>query len=259
MHLAQYQAAMARYLRAPDPQSALDALGPAFADAQGRDQARLRVYRNNRFVALIDNLAKAYPSVQAVVGEEFFNALAHAFLHSDPEIPAVMAEFGAGFSDFLAGFKPLSHLEYLPDLARLERAFQTVRQAKAVEPLGADALAGLDEAALHSLCVQRVPALEVLALAWPVLDLWSYIQGDQSALPPTMEAGAYAVVVYRAHAGTVAAPLKAVEYQVLDRLAAAGPLGEHIVDAVSFAHNYDPGQFLMTLLHQGWLMKEGQT
>ena len=66
--------------------------------------ARLSVYRHHVFESLGRALAATFPTVQALVGPDFFRGLARAFVgHALPAQP-VLTEYGADFSAFIAGY-----------------------------------------------------------------------------------------------------------------------------------------------------------
>ena len=83
---------------------------------------RFGVYRNNVVVSLIEALELGYPTVQKIIGNEYFGALAKVYVCDHPPETPMMFKYSEGFPDFLQGFDPLAHLKYLPDVARLERA-----------------------------------------------------------------------------------------------------------------------------------------
>src|SRR6266542_3456863 len=67
-------------------------------------------------------LATTFPTVQALVGEDFFRMLARAFVGQSPPNQPVLAEYGAGFPAFIAGHDAARDLPYLADIARLDWA-----------------------------------------------------------------------------------------------------------------------------------------
>lgn len=79
-------------------------------------------YRNNVAVSLGQALGRRFPVIQRLVGDEFFAALARAYLAADPPRSPVLMEWGAGFADFLAGFRPLAGWPFMADVARIEWA-----------------------------------------------------------------------------------------------------------------------------------------
>lgn len=83
---------------------------------------RLAVHRNNTIASLTDALADAHPVTQQLVGMDFFRAMAQVFVRRSPPRSPVLALYGDGFADFVAGFEPAQALPYLADVARLEMA-----------------------------------------------------------------------------------------------------------------------------------------
>jgi hypothetical protein len=114
--LRDLQAAFARALLADDA-------GPVTALIAGDGLAaeeRLDIYRNNVFASLTEVLRDTFPAVCRLLDERFFAYAGHDFIRRRPPRRAVLAEYGAQFATFLAGFAPASGLVYLPDVARLE-------------------------------------------------------------------------------------------------------------------------------------------
>ena len=83
-------------------------------------QRRFAVHRNNAMVALVDALASAFPVTQALVGEDFFRAMACERVRTDPPRSPIIAGYGEGFARFIDGFAPAVGVAYLADMARLE-------------------------------------------------------------------------------------------------------------------------------------------
>lgn len=93
---------------------------------------RLEVYRANIRAGRLSALRAAYPVVEALVGSEFFEALARAHAQEQGSTNGDLNRFGQHFAMFLQGFEPVrrqSALAYLPDLARLEWAVHQAESA----------------------------------------------------------------------------------------------------------------------------------
>jgi len=60
--------------------------------------ARLRVYRHHVFHSLATALSATFPTVHALVGDEFFRGLTRAFVASTLPKNPVLSEYGAGFA-----------------------------------------------------------------------------------------------------------------------------------------------------------------
>lgn len=157
---------------------------PGLKAWNGSDPARrFGVYRNNVIVSLVDALADSFPVVQALVGEAFFRAMAAEFVrHHPPRLP-VLAWYGDGFADFIAGFPPAAGLAYLADMARLEWLRVEAWHAADAGPLPMETLASLlaDEARLPGVRFVLHPALRAMSSVHPVVSLWAAHQQDDAA------------------------------------------------------------------------------
>jgi hypothetical protein len=146
----------------------------------GSDPARrFAVYRNNVASSLVDSLADTFPVLQALVGEEFFRAMARVFIQTAPPGSPILAHYGAGFADFVAGFEPAQSLPYLADMARLEYARVQAYHAGDAEPVSQQALscAMAEPGRVTGLRVRLHPSVQVLQSDWAVLSLWAEHQG----------------------------------------------------------------------------------
>lgn len=82
--------------------------------------ARLAIYRRNLLSNRHDALAATYPVVRRLVGDAFFREAARRFALAVPSRSGDLADYGAGFGDFVQDYEHASSLDYLPDVARLE-------------------------------------------------------------------------------------------------------------------------------------------
>lgn len=139
---------------------------------------RFAVHRNTVHVGLVDALREAYPVVRAQVGEEFFRAMARAFVQRHKPATPVLARYGEHFADFITGFEPASGLPWLPDLARLERAWSECWSAAEAPALPLTALGTLLPEQLALARFKPHPAARLLQSRWPVADLWEAHQAD---------------------------------------------------------------------------------
>jgi hypothetical protein len=146
----------------------------------GSDPAtRFAVYRNNVTVSLIDALADTFPVVQALVGEEFFRAMAQVFIQASPPRSRLMSFYGHDFADFVSAFPPAASVPYLADVARLEMARILAYHAADVNPLQPETLraALTDPEQLLSLRLVLHPSVQVIESPFAVFSLWAAHQG----------------------------------------------------------------------------------
>lgn len=135
---------------------------------------RFNVYRNNVVSSLIDALAEVTPVVRALVGEEFFRAMAAVFVRaSTPQSPC-LSRYGDGFPEFIESFVPAKGVPYLSDMARFEIARLRSYHAADAQPIGrGDWGAALARSAgVQGLRVRIHPSVRTLRSAYSVLAIW---------------------------------------------------------------------------------------
>jgi hypothetical protein len=185
----------------------------------------LQVYRHHTFANLTDALATDYPVVRRLVGEGFFAYAADSYIRRHPPRSGNLHDFGGDFAGFLAAFPPAQSLAYLPDVARLEWAWQEAYHAADAPPLSLDALASVAPAHYGSLVFRLHPSARLLASDYPVLRIWQVNQpdfgGDQSV---DLAEGAARLLIMRRGLDVEIVPLAAGEYAWLAALAAGRPL-----------------------------------
>lgn len=146
---------------------------PGLTDPEGRPAGRrFAVYRNNVAVSLTAALETAFPVIRALVGDEFFTAMAGVYLRAHPPTSPLMMFYGAAMPRFLAGFAPVQHLPYLPDVARLELAIRESYHAADAPPIQAEALAALPPDQLMKTRPALAPALRLVRSTYPVAAIW---------------------------------------------------------------------------------------
>lgn len=155
----------------------------------GSDPAtRFAVYRNNVVVSLIDVLADSCPVTQALVGDEFFRAMARLFVNHEPPRSRVLAFYGESFPTFIEAFPPAASVPYLADIARLEMLRMRAYHAADAVELPADAIAQLTAQSddLPELRIEFHPSVGLLCSRYAVVSLWAAHQGiaDISTVDP---------------------------------------------------------------------------
>lgn len=160
----------------------LDATTPVpegLTDGHGRPAGkRFDIYRNNVAVSLTEALELSFPCIRRLIGEENFKRVAGVFLRRHPPRTPMLMQYGAEFPAFLEGFEPLSHLGYLPDVARLEQALRLSYHAADAAPADAEQLARIPPEALADTRLELAPAVRLVRSDWPVHAIWAFNMED---------------------------------------------------------------------------------
>jgi hypothetical protein len=214
--------------------------------------ARLAVYRNNVWVSLIDALADGFPVTQALVGADFFRAMAQCFIQAQLPRSALLAEYGADFPDFIAGFAPADPVPYLADVARLEWLRVRAYHAADADPVTPERLqlALSQPETLGQWGLRLHPALSVLASDYAVVALWAAHQGvgDLGAVDPSQ---AETALVLRAGLEVEVIRLAAGAAEFIQQVLAGACLSAAVEQAMARAADFDFSEMLALLLRTG--------
>ena len=147
--------------------------------------ARIDIYRNNMQASLGEALGEMFPVIRRLVGDGFFAYATHEFVSQHLPVSPCVADYGAGFADFLSAFAPCCELPYLPDVARFERLLHDGARRAAGTPLDAAALAVFEAANAGRLVFAFQPTHGYLCSPWPVTAIWRANQdGGDGAIDP---------------------------------------------------------------------------
>lgn len=155
---------------------------------------RFDVYRNNVVMSLKEALSESFPVIAKLLGSRNFASLAGLFLRAHPPADPRMMLYGEEFPAFLEGFKPLSHLPYLADVARLELAQRYSYHAADVAPIDPAIFGQIAPETLADMQVTFAPTMRVLRSPWPVLEIWHF---NMTQGAPQPSSGAQDILITR--------------------------------------------------------------
>jgi hypothetical protein len=211
-------------------------------------ERRFAVYRNNVAVALIGSLEARYPVVRRLVGDDFFRAMAGAFVAAEKPRSPTLVHYGDGFPEFVAGFPPAAAVPCLADVARLENAWVEAYHAAEADALGLDALATIAPEALEALRFRPHPAARLLSFAHPAASIWAASQGESEPRPPEIWSAEEALVA-RPGADVAVRVLPPGGFAFAAALFSGASLGA--ATALAAADGFDPGAHLVGLVEAG--------
>lgn len=136
------------------------------------------VYRNTVFRGAADALSTAYPAVARLGGSAYFEAVAVAYVAAHPPRQRSLVGYGEAFPEFLETAPGVEEAPYMPDAARLDRAWLGAHRAADADALIAGALAAVPPERLSELHLRLHPSVRVVELGWALHDAWKANRGD---------------------------------------------------------------------------------
>lgn len=196
----------------------------------GRRADRFEVHRNNTFASLMAVLQEAFPTINAVLGEEFFRRMAAAYIRHDPPKENHLLDYGEGLADFIRMSEPLADRPWLGDLAALDWAVNAAHGAPEAATLTPDALAAIPPAQLTDTRLPLKPGTVLVGSDWPIhaIRMNPAVADGSSRLAQRSEA----VLVIRPELEVIALPVSSSEHDFLSALQKGKTLGEAAVAAL---------------------------
>ena len=165
-----FEAAFTALLAGDD--SAMSCWLDAGAGAGAGDQARLDVYRNTVAKGRVDALAGLYPTVERLVGADWFRQAGRIFANEAPPSSPVLDHFGADFPGWLETFPPALDLPYLAPVARLDQAWSQAHRAPDAAALSGRVATETSPPRLFSSRASLHPSARLFWFDWTVPSIW---------------------------------------------------------------------------------------
>jgi hypothetical protein len=158
---------------------------------------RLDVYRRGYAARLVECLVDDYPVLRHALGEDRFEALCHAYIHSHPSDGPSLNFFGRHMAGFCRAEapEPFPERAFAADLATLEWTIVEVIHAQASEPLTAEGLRDVPMEAWAGARLLANSASKLLAFDYPVNAYFQSVRTDGEPEIPSRAPSA--TVVYR--------------------------------------------------------------
>lgn len=207
---------------------------------------RLGVYRENVRGGLAALLSRTYPCVEALVGADFFRAMAVRFATENPPTEGCLNLYGQAFPGFIAGYAPARPLPWLCDVARLESAVNESFYAPDDRAFPVAALEGFDFAGNLPL---RASA-RIVDSAYPVKKIHDFCRAaaceraeEEKVLPPDLAGGGESVLVFRPALRVVLRSLSPGERGLFRACEDGRPFAEGVEAALAAQADFDLSAF----------------
>ena len=213
-------------------------------------EKRFAVYRNNVTVSLVNALGDIFPAMKTLLGENNFGHIARNFVRACPPGSPLLFEYGDDFPHFIASLEQLAKYPYLPDVARLERAWLDAFHAADAEPLGGDTLAAIAPDQLGDLAFTVHPATRIVESDYAIVSIMTRSRAGEPLAGIRPDAS---------ETGLVTRPDATVELRALDRaggiffrsLLDGQTLGAAVGNAAEADENFDVAAAIAALFESG--------
>ncbi|KFB09118.1 putative DNA-binding domain-containing protein [Nitratireductor basaltis] len=221
-------------------------------------EKRFDVYRNNVSYSIASALLEIYPATARVIAEDNFRRLAAMYVERHPPRSPLLFEYGREMSTFLEGFEPLSHLPYLADLARLERAWLDAYHAADAAPLDGETLASCKPEDLPGLRLTPHPAMRIVASPYAILDIFNANRGSDMTRRRINAANAQTVLVTRPQLTVELAAISSGQAVFLESLSAGKNFAEAIQSAQASEPGFDLASAIALMIERGAMLSPAQ-
>ena len=211
---------------------------------------RYSVYKNNVIVSYIEALGAAYPACKALVGEDFFNALAREFVTQNPPNSQLMILFGEGFDAFLNSFEPAQQVPFLPDVAKIERAWRIAYHSADIAPMTGEAIAAVPPEALGDATITLLPSVATISSHFPIYNLWfaATSGGSMEQVDPSVSESA---LVVRPELDVFVHPIPHQFAELIEKIANGATLNKVAQAGAEKDAQFDFAQFFGLLIQTG--------
>jgi hypothetical protein len=142
---------------------------------------QLETYREQYWWRHTGSLVEDFQGVGGILGQSDWERLVVEYLTLHPPTTFSLRELGEQLPDFVLTREWLPHRELVGDMARLEWSHVEVFDAPEAQPLAPEKLRAVPESAWESVRLVPNPALRLLRLAYPVLELRRKLLAPESA------------------------------------------------------------------------------
>ena len=153
------------------------------SDDKADADTRLAIYGDAYVLRLIGALRIDYPGVEALLGDEQFEAMGRAYVAAYPSRHPSIRWFGGSLVEFLRQTSPYCEHEILLEMAAFEWAKGEVFDGPNADFVSMDQLAAIDPEDWGQMQFSFVPAMRSLLLHNNVSLLWNAVQEEAESLP----------------------------------------------------------------------------
>ncbi|MDE2305830.1 MAG: putative DNA-binding domain-containing protein [Gammaproteobacteria bacterium] len=217
--------------------------------------ARLGIYRHAIDATRLRTLASTYPTVQALVGEAFFEQLARRYAARHPSLCGDLCAYGDSFARFIEQSpEAIGPVPYLAEVARFEWLRQEAAFAADADPLEREHRAPCASAEPHALGVRFHSSVRTFRSDFPILSIHRWCE-TSAGDAPTLADGAECGLIWREGDQVAASVVHPSSYACIESLRAGQSVGEAAAAGSAVDPEFVPAECLQDLLDRGLIVE----
>jgi hypothetical protein len=144
----------------------------AGSDSDDHVRRRIGLYRGNVRAHWRVALASVYPVLLALVGDDYFEGLSHAYAYAHPSRSGDLNRFGDALPTFIDSYEQNARFRYFADVARLEWSLHVAHFAADVTSFTPQQWLEIGHERLLDAWFVVHPACTAIASSYAVVDVW---------------------------------------------------------------------------------------
>jgi hypothetical protein len=214
-------------------------------------EKRLIVYQRNYRQSLVDALLMKFPATGWLLGTPMLTEAATRFIREYPPQAPCIAEFGAGFPDFLSQSSAAVRAPYIREFAELEWYVGKVAIAVSGVPVTLEELSFIQTESLLDTLLELQPGLHYLRTSWPVDELMELYLSESAPERFELSPAEVDIQVRGARRELHLSRLDPAEATFRKAISEGRSIGHAAESALSVNAGFDPGKALVALVDAG--------
>ena len=209
------------------------------------------VYRNTAAAAAIDALAAGHRTTRTILGGIAFRGLALSYFRHDPPKDSVLADYGAGFADWIEQQSQSKAVPYLADVARIDRLHIEAHLARDTDDMPGLKACEIAEDEWMTVTAELHPATRFLWFSTPAPSIWMAFHQTE---PPDEIAPIWqdeGILLTRIGGAIEACLIDRAEHRLLNGLFVGESVGQAATTAACLYPQADIGAGFRRLLESG--------
>lgn len=220
-------------------------------------QPAFAVYRNTWLKGCIEALDSNYPTVAMLLGAELFQTIATRYARFQRPAAAALALYGDAFPAFLRQQEELAELEYVVDVAVLDRLWTECFFAPDAPQFAPQQYAALRPAEMLGLHARLHPATRTECFETPAVTIWKAHRTDGEFEDIEPEWQAERALIARRRSTVTVTLVDEAAYRVLQELRGGCTLGSAIAHAAEAHPGSDFAGAVAAIIGSGALAAPG--